>query len=393
METHRPTPPPPPLPDRTGTLDEALERLHASGPERDGWLSNHAPMAVEALVRNGQAGTVHRWIDRYRDKLEDMPELASPVTEDNWQEALGDPRRLADWTVHFTRRLAESPWRDVLAEWWPRLLPGISGGATHPVIRTGHAVRTLLDGEETAPRRAELAHALGYWAARHHFLTGVGTLHTGADEGASGGTAEGTEGAADQADRADPAGAVLASVPRICEQSGGIQERLGRIGALPRRPGPHSPGPEETRAALAALVRAATHRYATHAHGQPVMLVHAATAPNAVLRTLPALPRALWLPSLDAAWTVSTAIVAAYGPAEGAPAPAHGSGHGPATTEEVFALAAAHGDEHTVKLADTALDVVSAYGADDGPTLGAVLRAVELIEPLFPVPGRGSVFR
>lgn len=46
--------------DTTGTLDEALERLHASGPERNGWLSNHGPMAVEALVRNGQAPTVHR---------------------------------------------------------------------------------------------------------------------------------------------------------------------------------------------------------------------------------------------------------------------------------------------------------------------------------------------
>jgi hypothetical protein len=25
-------------------LDEALERLRHIGPERDGWLSNHAPM-------------------------------------------------------------------------------------------------------------------------------------------------------------------------------------------------------------------------------------------------------------------------------------------------------------------------------------------------------------
>ncbi|MGW8882260.1 questin oxidase family protein, partial [Streptomyces mirabilis] len=41
--------------DTSGTLDEALERLHSSGPERNGWLSNHGPMAVEALVRHGQA--------------------------------------------------------------------------------------------------------------------------------------------------------------------------------------------------------------------------------------------------------------------------------------------------------------------------------------------------
>ena len=32
----------------TGTLDEAYQRLHATGPEFDGWLSNHGPMAAEA---------------------------------------------------------------------------------------------------------------------------------------------------------------------------------------------------------------------------------------------------------------------------------------------------------------------------------------------------------
>ena len=40
--------------DATGTLDEALDRLHRSGPERLGRLTNHAPMAAEALVARGQ---------------------------------------------------------------------------------------------------------------------------------------------------------------------------------------------------------------------------------------------------------------------------------------------------------------------------------------------------
>ena len=29
-----------------GTLDEAYERLHVTGPEFDGFLSNHGPMAA-----------------------------------------------------------------------------------------------------------------------------------------------------------------------------------------------------------------------------------------------------------------------------------------------------------------------------------------------------------
>ncbi|MDG4862808.1 questin oxidase family protein, partial [Streptomyces sp. T-3] len=167
--------------DTTGILDEALQRLHTSGPEHEGWLSNHGPMAVEALVRHGRARSVHRWLDYYQTKLEDMPDLNTPVTDANWREALGDHRRIADWTAYFEREVAERPWRDVLAEWWPRLLPGIAAGATHPAIRVGHAVRTLLGGDTSAPRIAELAHGLGYWAARHQPLPELGTLAPASD--------------------------------------------------------------------------------------------------------------------------------------------------------------------------------------------------------------------
>jgi hypothetical protein len=335
-----------------GVLDEALERLHRSGPERNDWLSNHAPMAVEALARHGQAPAVHPWIDHYRDKLEDLPAESDPVTDVNWQAALGNPRRLGDWIAYFTRALEADgrPWRRVLAEWWPRLLPGIAGGATHPVIRAGHAVRTLLDGE-LAPRRTELAHALGYWAARHHTLQGIEPLPA-----------------------PDSAAEGLAAVPRIGEQSGSIRERLARLTALPAPV--TGDGPEQARVLLADLVRASTHRYATHAHGDPVMLVHAATAPNAVLRTLPALPQRLWAPSLEAAWAAATAVTAAYAPATAVAAPVVD-----ADAAEVFARAAAHGDEHVIKFADTALDVAAWDDSAAEPALAAALRGIELIEP------------
>ncbi|MFJ1830081.1 questin oxidase family protein [Streptomyces sp. NPDC088178] len=333
--------------DTTGTLDEALERLHTAGPERNGWLSNHGPMAVEALVRHGQAPLVHRWLDHYSDKLEDMPDAASRVTAENWREALGDPPRIADWTLYFERETAERPWRDVLAEWWPRLLPGIAAGATHPVIRVGHSVRTLLAGEASAPRMTELAHGLGYWAARHQPLPALTPLTP-----------------------APSAGAALDAVPPVPEQSGGIRDRLARLTAFPVWPQRFTDDPDEARTRLEELVRAATHRYATHGHGEPVMLVHAATAPNAVLRTLPALPRALWAPSLGAAWAASAAVTAAYGPAEPAPyAPTT------ASAEELFARAAAHGDDHTIKFTDTALDV------GDSTALAAALRSIELNPP------------
>ncbi|MGW2385970.1 questin oxidase family protein [Streptomyces sp. NPDC001658] len=331
----------------SGQLEEALERLHASGPERGGWLSNHAPMVVESLAAHGQADAVHRWVDLYRDKLEDFPDRVAPVTDDNWPSALGDPRRIADWTDHFSRALAERPWRSVLAEWWPRLLPGLYGGATHTVIRVGHAVRAVESGEN-APRLTELAHALGYWAARHQPVTGVEPL-----PGAPSATAS------------------LDAVPAIEAGHLGFRDRLSAVRRLPVW-AEDVTDPETAKDRLTELVRAATHRYATHGHGEPTMLVHAATAPNAVLRTLESLPRDLWAPSLRAAWSASAAVTAMYAPVE----PVAYTPPARLTAEEVMERALAHGDEHVIKLTDTALDV------GDEQALAAALRSVDMSEPL-----------
>lgn len=336
--------------DTTGTLDEALQRLHASGPERLGRLTNHAPMAVEALAAHGRADAVHRWLGLYAPKLEEYPSAVEPITGDNWREALGDPRRAADWIAYFGREVGVRPWREVLAAWWPRLLPGMYGGSTHPVIRVGHAVRTLLTGEETGPRVTELAHGLGYWAARHHPVTGVRLLPV--DAGTAAGALDAVEPIADRA-------------------SGGFPARLGRVAGLPAWAATVR-DPDEARRGLTELVRAATHRYATHGHGEETMLVHASTAPNAVLRALPALPRTLWAPSLHAAWTASAAVTAMYAPA----APVAYTAPGTFAPEEVFERALAHGDEHVIKFADTALDV------GDECALTAALRAIEISEPL-----------
>ena len=135
--------------DVTGTLDEAYERLHATGPEFDGWLSNHGPMAAEAMVRHGHADSVNRWLDGYMRRLEEFPRGTAAIGED-WRDALGDPRRVADWTAYFRREVTGQPWRRVLGTWWPRLLPGVAAAATHGVIRVGHAARALLaDGDDS----------------------------------------------------------------------------------------------------------------------------------------------------------------------------------------------------------------------------------------------------
>lgn len=127
----------------TGAYDEALGRFHHTGPEYDGYLSNHGPMVVEALARLGRAEEIHAWTDGYAGRLDELPRGVHPISEDGWREALGDTTRSGDWIAYFDDHLDERSWTDLLVLWWPRLLPGIAGGATHGVIRVGHAVRAL----------------------------------------------------------------------------------------------------------------------------------------------------------------------------------------------------------------------------------------------------------
>lgn len=340
-------------------LDEAYERLHFAGPEWGGNLSNHGPMAVEVLVRRGHATQVPSWIDAYLGRLDDLPAPSDAITDEYWPAALGDFRRVGDWTLYFSRQVAQAPWRDVLVTWWPRLLDGIAAGATHTVIRVGHAVRNLLAGDESPPAVTELAHGLAYWAARSRTVPGV-VAPTG---------------------RSDPASA-LDGVPRLADQSGPIAGRLERLGDLPGWPSSVAAlrqvsDPDDAKQLLSELVTAATLRYLTHGHGSPVLLVHTATAPNAVLHTLPALPRELWTQSLVASWVASAAITATYGPVDPAPALAAVSSEGDVVAN-VLDRAAEHGDEHVIKFTDTAVNVYERTGELDA------LAAIERVHQLIP---------
>lgn len=62
----------------------------------------------------------------------------------------------------------------MLLRWWPRLLPGLAASATHGVIRTAHAVRSLREaGAAPHPLLVdELAQGMAFWAARYQTLPG-----------------------------------------------------------------------------------------------------------------------------------------------------------------------------------------------------------------------------
>ncbi|MFK0280215.1 hypothetical protein ACIQVL_07040 [Streptomyces sp. NPDC090499] len=154
-------------------MNGALERLRSVGYEHGRSFVNHAPMAAEALAHMGYADEVPGWVEGHlrSHTFHDVPErrfALDPADEADWRQALGAFGRVADWTALFERELAEDEWTEVLARWWPRLLPGMSGVLTHGVIRTAHAVRAVVTaGPDHRLQRAELAQGLGYWAARY----------------------------------------------------------------------------------------------------------------------------------------------------------------------------------------------------------------------------------
>lgn len=318
-------------------LDEAYQRLHLTGPERQGWNSNHGPMAVEALAFRGQAERIHPWVDSYLEVLEEFPTASDPITRDTWRDALGDPKRLGDWPNWFRNELAEAPWTVVLANWWPILIPGIATSATHGVIRVGHAVRTLREQGANPQHLEELAQALGYWAARWQATAGATKPN---------GESNATE--------------ALAQVEAIPEQIGSVNSRLAQLEQLPNwghaqkalRPVTTA---EQVPSQLQDIVTAAVYRYRHYGHADPIMLVHAATAPNAVLRTLPSLPTELWVSSANYAWTACTAVTASYFPSTALDEST--DVHSALSVSEIFDLAAATGDPHAIKFADTAIDV------------------------------------
>ena len=349
-------------PARFEYLDEAYARLHRWGPEfgeegSENGLANHAPMVAEILCRRGFGDRVEPWLDRYVRRLEELPHERDPITAETWREAMGKRARIGDWAAYFLRAVSEAPWQEVLAEWWPRLLPAIASGATHGLIRTGHAVRNIVEGDGSEVAVHEVANALGYWAARAIYVPGV----------------------------AAPAGdlgpdVALSSLPRLADQSGVIRDRFARLASLdswtPAVASLRAPdGDDGVLSALSELTAAGVRQYTTHGYGSPVLLVHCATAPHAMEQVLPVLPRDLWEPSFAATWAACAALTVAYAPAKGHRVEAPEG----LDQDELMERAAQHGDEHVIKLTDAVLDTYASTG--DHLAIAAATACSERIEP------------
>jgi len=303
-----PVPQPPGNPTDDGTLDEALALLQRAEPECKGGMSTHAPMAAEALCALGSADKVLSWVERYDAPLLRIPVAANPIRSQDWRALLGPRKgtatweeanpRWADWRQFFLAGLSETPWRELLDTWAGRLAPGMSGAATHGVIRTAHAVRSLAR-RDTPQRRGELARGLAYWASAYEELPArpyTGRRH------------------------ATYAGA-LADVPFYREKFGhkpegrNIVETLRHVTELERFADARDLVAEQSDvgAAISALTATFAHVYLRHGtQGDTIAFVHAVTGPCSLRRIAPHISPGTARAALPYAWQSAAAIYAAY---------------------------------------------------------------------------------
>jgi hypothetical protein len=319
-------------------LLDALGRLRGTGPEFNGFLANHGPMAAEALTQLGAAAAVPRWVDGYLARLDSAPDVRRGIGDDDWGEHLGDLGLLGDWTAYLRNQAQEMSWRDLLLRWWPRLLPGLAASATHGVIRTAHAVRSLrgAGAEPHALLVDELAQGLGFWAARYQSVPGNPRLAGGSDSIAALGLLP----------RLNPA--IPSEGPGIAGRLVSLRHLDGFTDGLDAWGPP--PTPDD---ALDDLIGAAA-RVLVARDDAPIAFCHAVTAPAAVRLVLPELPSGLKQASVAASWQVVGGIVAAFASprqeAESTAAEADAS----ALLNTLSPRAIENGDEHVIKLTEAA---------------------------------------
>lgn len=314
-------------------MEAALERLAPTGPEYHGRLANHGPMAAEALVVMDRPDAVVPWVDYYRKRLHGRPSGTRPIDPTAWREALGNGARVGDWIVFFDRRMAEQPWKTVLAEWVPRLSPGIVAAAFHGVIRVGHAVRSL-DAAETPARRRELAEGLAYWAATYIALP---------------------ESQPRTAGRRKPSDAIaqVQPVPADQRQSyGNITDRLKPLDAFSPFAGvaDYVDATGDPSVFISNLTETFSAAYLVNVPrgGSVITYLHGVTGPSAMRLLLPHLDAPARAEMLRYGWQGAAGVYSASGGVPGPPATADSQG----SFDDLIDRAIATKDEHAIKFTE-----------------------------------------
>jgi Questin oxidase-like len=342
-------------------IDEAYAIFARTGPEFGGGLSNHGPMAAEAIAAMHRPDALVKWANRYAKRLEPHPSASARISDADWREALGKERRVGDWIAFFDESLKETPWREVLDKWVARLAPGIAAAAFHGVLRTAHAARALGDLENET-RRRELAEGLGYWAATYQPLPG----------------------SLDGPRNALPSRAI-ASVERLPLErrkiGGFLTDGIAALAVF--EPFADVVSMVDTRDDVSAFLSDLTETFArvyvnnAVGIGGVIAFIHSVTGSRAVRNLSPYIDDATARAAARYAWQASAGLYAAFG----TQLPSHKQPAAPKlSVEELIDRAIANADEHAIKFTEAC---IHEYALNPKPVyLAAASHAIEILPSL-----------
>jgi hypothetical protein len=340
------------------SLDGALDFLAPFGPELANGFTSHAPMVAETLCARGRPEAVLPWLERARPGFTPRPAPQAPIAPAAWRDALGRVERSADWMALLRAELAEAPWRPQLRRWLVRLTPGFCADALHGPIRVAHAARAL-SVEDTAPRRRELADALGVWAAAHQ------TLPAPAVRASGGLTPEQAIGRVPIQPVAERGfrGSIVSALAGLA----GFSAFASVIDWI-----------EPDARGLSSLTLAFARVYLANAHDplHSIVFAHGITGAAALRSLIPYLDAAEARELIRRAWQAGAALLASFG----REAPACAESEPPREDREALIdLALANGDDHVIKLTEACL---REHAQSPSPLYLAVARhAIDMLAP------------
>jgi hypothetical protein len=145
-----------PAPATIAQLHHLLDAGQAMSATYRGQMSNHLPMAQQALLELGASAARLQAFTEFGEAVLE-PRVAARPARVVLERDLGRADSDAAWRAHFAARIAELGSGGALREALALLLPGAGAIAFHGLIRTAHAV--------LAGHGGELAAGLAHWAA------------------------------------------------------------------------------------------------------------------------------------------------------------------------------------------------------------------------------------
>ncbi|MGQ5522040.1 questin oxidase family protein [Chitinimonas sp. PSY-7] len=140
-------------------LDSAANYL----PDHHLGLSNHLPMGLIALWRLGAGeDRLHAWYDEHTSELKPAGPPSQVFSAQDVPGYLGCQSAYPEYRDFYLAAIkTESP-ADILHRYLPLLLPGLSAGSLHGLIRLAYGLK--------AQSNSEIAAALAYWSSHYQFL-------------------------------------------------------------------------------------------------------------------------------------------------------------------------------------------------------------------------------